>query len=237
MTQNTQYRDVENLGEIGLDEASVDRFLEYLEYADLPQTHNVAGDEPTDGPYDARGNPGYNKYIIHDDIFRRIFRNDSEYQYFLHEVIHTAPMPDEMAEEDEYLIKSMIGSIHLFFGEYYKKFFMLRVSVSLTDPHSAMHYHRDLAGENADRFVVDLSPAEGNLSGIQVEDRIYQLQRFSVYKLDTTREHRGINYSPKNKKISLIIQCISELDQWLEYERKHREVYEALKRENFQIGA
>ncbi len=92
----------------------------------------------------------------------------------------------------------------------------------------------DLAGENADRFVVDLSKPEGKLSGLQVEERLYELDRLAVYKLDTTREHRAVNYSADCKKISLIIQGISELAQYLEYERKHREVYEAFKHRNFQ---
>ncbi|MAG31731.1 MAG: hypothetical protein CL908_12660 [Deltaproteobacteria bacterium] len=228
------YRDVERIGSIALDEASVDTLIKYLETADLPQTHNVEGDVPSDGNYDARGNPGYNKYILYDDLFVRFFSNPSEYQYFLHEVMHTAPLPLDLGAEDEYLIKAMIGTIHGFFSEHYKKFFMLRISVSITEQDSSMHYHRDLAGENADRFVVDLSKPEGKLSGLQVEERLYELDRLAVYKLDTTREHRAVNYSADCKKISLIIQGISELAQYLEYERKHREVYEAFKHRNFQ---
>jgi len=225
------YRDVEKIGAISLDEPSVDRLIGYLSSANLPETHNVEGDTPTDGPYDARGNSGYNKYILYDDIFARFFTNDSEYQYFLHEVIHTVPLPLDLSPEDEYLVKTMVGAIHGFFTEYYKKFFMLRISVSITEPEAAMHYHRDLAGENADRFLVDLTDFEEKLSGIQVEERLYKLDRLV---LDTTREHRAVNYSPDKKKISLIIQGISELDQYLEYQRKHLEVYTTIKRQNFQ---
>jgi hypothetical protein len=229
-----EYRDVERIGEISLDAASVEALITYLVTADLPETHNVVGDAPTDGPYDARGNPGYNKYILYDDIFARFFMNESEYQYFLHEVIHTVPLPLDLSAEGEYQIKTMVGAIHGFFTEYYKKFFMLRISVSMTEPQAAMHYHRDLAGENADRFLIDLTACEEKLSGIQVEERLYRLDRLTVYKLDTTREHRAVNYSPDKKKISLIIQGISELSQYIEYQRKHMEVYTAIKRQNFQ---
>jgi hypothetical protein len=63
------------------------------------------------------------------------------------------------------------------------------------------------------------------MSGIEVEDRLYTLDRLAVYKLDTTKMHRSANYSPNHKKVSLIIQGISGLDQYLEYQRKHLELF------------
>lgn len=214
----SEYRDVEKVGDLPLDENLVDDFINYIEGLELRKTHDLA-------EYDEEANPNYNKYVVHDSIFARFFQNRSDYEYFLEVVINTALLPPRESNKDEGMVKSLVGSIHSFFTEYYKKFFVLRVSISVTDPESFMHYHRDLAAENADRFLVDITPAANKMSGIEVEDRLYKLERFAIYKLDTRRMHRAANYSPEHKKISFIIQCISELDQYIEYQRKHLEVF------------
>ncbi len=213
-----EYRMVEKVGDIPFDENLVNDFLNYLNSMDLPHTHVLSED-------DMESNPYFNKYIIYDSIFEGFFHNRTDYEYFIKGVIHTSLFPPCENKKEEHIIKSLVGSIHSFFTEYYKKFFILRLSVTITDPESFMHYHRDLAGENADRFLVDITHPENGMSGIEVEDRLYNLDRFGVYKLDTTRMHRGANYSTKHKKISLVIQCISELGQYLEYQRKHLEVF------------
>lgn len=213
-----EYRDVEKIGDIALDENLANDFINYIEGLDLAKTHVLSEDDEEQNPY-------FNKYIIHDAIFERFFQNTEDYDLFVKAVIHTNLLPPSKTKKDECLLRSLIGSIHLFFTEYYKKFFIIRVSVTITDPESFMHYHQDLAGENADRFVIDITNPENGMSGIEVEDRLYKLNRLSVYKLDTTRMHRAANYSPKHKKISLIIQCISELGQYLEYQRKHMDVF------------
>jgi len=213
-----EYRLVEKVGDIQFDENLVNDFLNYLNSLDLTKTHVLSED-------DEEANPYFNKYIIHDSIFQRFFHDREDYEFFIKGVIHTSLFPPCENRKEEHIIKSLLGSIHSFFTGYYKKFFIIRVSVTLTDQESFMHYHRDLAGEHADRFLIDITDPENGMSGIEVEDRLYKLDRFGVYKLDTTRMHRGANYSPKHKKISFIIQCISELDQYLEYQRKHLEVF------------
>lgn len=213
-----EYRLVEKVGDIRLDENLVNEFLNYLDALKLGRTH-VLSDE------DEEANPYFNKYIIHDDIFRRFFHDRADYEFFIKGVIHTSLFPPCENMKEEHVIKSLLGSIHAFFMGYYKKFFVIRVSVTITDPESFMHYHRDLAGEHADRFLIDITRPENGMSGIEVEDRLYKLDRFGVYKLDTTRMHRAANFSPTHKKISFIVQGISELDQYLEYQRKHLEVF------------
>ncbi len=213
-----EYRDVEKVGDIALDENLVNDFINYIEGLNLAKTHVLSEDDEDQNPY-------FNKHIIHDSIFERFFQNSEDYELFVKAAIHTNFLPPSTTKKDECLLRGLIGSIHLFFTEYYKKFFVIRVSVTITDPESFMHYHRDLAGENADRFVIDITDSENGMSGIEVEDRLYQLNRLGVYKLDTTRMHRAANYSSKHKKISLIIQCISELGQYLEYQRKHMDVF------------
>ena len=213
-----EYRVVEKVGDIPLDENLVNDFLNYLNSVHLPKTHVLSGD-------DEEANPYFNKYIIHDSIFEGFFYNRADYEFFIKGVIHTSLFPPRENIQQEHILHSLVGSLHSFFMEYYKQFFLIRVSVTITDPESFMHYHRDLAGEHADRFLVDITHPENEMSGIEVEDRLYKLDRFGVYKLDTTRMHRGANYSPNHKKISFIIQCISELDQYLEYQRKHLEVF------------
>ncbi len=213
-----EYRIVEKVGDIPLDDNLVNDFINYVNGLDLPKTHVLSEDDDEQNPY-------FNKYIIHDEIFERFLQNAADYELFVKAAIHTNFLPPCQNKKDEHLRRCIIGGIHLFFTEYYKKFFIMRVSITITDPESFMHYHRDLAGENADRFVIDITDSENGMSGIEVEDRLYKLDRLGVYKLDTTRMHRSANYSPKHKKISLIIQGISELEQYLEYQRKHLEVF------------
>ncbi len=213
-----EYKIVEKVGAIPLDENLVNDFIIYINGLDLPKTHVLSDDDDEQNPY-------FNKYIIHDEIFERFFQNKGDYELFVKAAIHTNFLPPCQNKKDEHLRRRLIGSIHLFLTEYYKKFFIMRVSITITDPESFMHYHRDLAGENADRFVIDITDSENGMSGIEVEDRLYKLERLAVYKLDTTRMHRAANYSPKHKKISLIIQGISELEQYLEYQRKHLDVF------------
>ncbi len=213
-----EYRLVEKVGDIQFDDNLVNEFLNYLNSLNLRPTHVLAED-------DEEANPYFNKYILHDAIFERFFHNREDYEYFIKGVIHTSLFPPCENKKEEHIIRSLVGKIHSFFTEYYKKFFIIRVSVTITDQESFMHYHRDLAGENADRFLIDITDPENGLSGIEVEDRLYKLDRFGVYKLDTTRMHRGANYSTEHKKISFIIQCISELHQYLEYQRKHLDVF------------
>lgn len=213
-----EYKIVEKVGDISLDENLVNDFIIYINGLDLPKTHVLSDDDDEQNPY-------FNKYIIHDEIYERFFQNQGDYELFVKGVIHTNFLPPCQNKKDEHLRRSLIGCIHLFLTEYYKKFFIMRVSITITDPESFMHYHRDLAGENADRFVIDITDSENGMSGIEVEDRLYSLERLAVYKLDTTRMHRAANYSPKHKKISLIIQGISELEQYLEYQRKHLDVF------------
>ena len=212
------YKIVEKVGDIPLDENLVNDFINYVNGLDLPKTHVLSDDDDEQNPY-------FNKYIIHDEIFARFFQNPGDYELFVKAAIHTNLLPPCQNKKDEHRRRSLIGSIHLFLTEYYKKFFIMRVSITITDPESFMHYHRDLAGENADRFVIDITDPENGMSGIEAEERLYTLERFAVYKLDTTRMHRSANYSPKHKKISLIIQGISELEQYLEYQRKHLDVF------------
>ena len=211
-------QDVKKVGDLPIDKNLINDFINYITGLELKKTHVYTGEDKESNPY-------YNKYIMHDSIFVRFFQNKGDYEYFLEEVIHTFLLPPCENKKDEHVIKNLMGVIHSFFTEYYKKFFAIRVSISFTDPGSFMHYHRDLAAENADRFLVDISGPENKMSGIEVAGRLYKLERFGVYKLDTTREHRGVNYSTEHKKISLVIQCISELEQYLEYQRKHLEVF------------
>ncbi len=212
------YKIVEKVGDSSLDENLVNNFIVYINGLDLPKTHVLSDDDDEQNPY-------FNKYIIHDEIFVRFFQNPGEYELFVKGAIHTNFLPPCQNKKDEHLRRCIIGNIHLFLTEYYKKFFIMRVSITITDPESFMHYHRDLAGENADRFVIDITDSENGMSGIEAEDRLYTLERLAVYKLDTTRMHRAANYSPKHKKISLIIQGISELEQYFEYQRKHLDVF------------
>ena len=222
----TEYMDAAKVGDMPLDINLVEDFIKYFGRLDLPKTHDLPGDEGSDDPYDGVGNPYFNKYIIHDDIFKRFFNNEEDYEYFLKEVIHTSLFPAPKTKQEEYMIKSIVGTIHSFFTGYYKKFFIIRVSLTITDPGQFMHYHLDLAGENADRFLVDITHPENKMFGIEVEDRLYgPLQRLGVYKLDTTRQHRAANYGKKHPKISFIIQCISDLHHYFEYKRKHLEVF------------
>jgi hypothetical protein len=213
-----EYRLVEKVGDIQLDENLLNGFIHYFKGLDLPKTHVLAEDDDEQNPY-------FNKYIIYDDIFQRFFQNPGDYELFVKAAIHTNFLPPCQNKKDEHLRRCLVGAIHLFLTEYYKKFFIMRLSITITDPESFMHYHRDLAGENADRFVIDITDSENGMSGIEVEDRLYTLDRLGVYKLDTTRMHRSANYSPSHEKISLIIQGISELDQYLEYQRKHLDVF------------
>ncbi|MEE1550750.1 MAG: hypothetical protein V1244_03890 [Nitrospinaceae bacterium] len=216
---NSEYRLVEKVGDFPLDENLVDDFIHYVNGLDLPKTHVLSDDD------DDEQNPYFNKYIIYDDIFKRFFQNPGDYELFVKTAIHTNVLPPCQDKKDEHLTRSLVGAVHLFLTEYYKKFFIMRMSITFTDPGSFMHYHRDLAGENADRFVIDVTDSENGMSGIEVEDRLYPLERLAVYKLDTTRMHRAANYSPRHKKVSLIIQGISEFEQYLEYQRKHMDVF------------
>ncbi len=216
-----EYRVVEKVGELQLDEELVSAFVSYLNNTELQKTH-VAMDEEEG---EETGNPDYNKYIIHDEIFTQFFTEQKDYDYFLKKCIHTTLLPSRDTPEDEVAIRKIIGIIHAFFMEYYKKFFLMRISVSITDEESFMHYHRDLAAENADRFLVDITDPGNKMHGIEVEDRLYSLDRLSIYKLDTSRRHRGSNFSHEHKKISFIIQCISELDQFIDYQRKHLDLF------------
>lgn len=221
-----EYMDACKVGDMPLDVKLVDEFVKYVEGLDLPKTHDLPGDEGSDDPYDGVGNPYFNKYIIYDDIFVRFFSNDDDYDYFLEHVIHTAKFPPTKNKKDEFMIRHIVGTIHAFFTALYKKFFILRVSLTITEPEHFMHYHLDLAGENADRYLCDISHPDNNMFGIEVEDRLYgPLQRLGVYKLDTTRQHRAASYHPKYKKISFIIQCIPDLRNYFEYKRKHMEVF------------
>jgi hypothetical protein len=215
---NSEYRVVEKVGDIPLDDNLVNEFVHYVSGLDLPKTHVLSEDDGEQNPY-------FNKYIIYDEIFARFFQNPGEYELFVKAAIHTNLLPPCQNKKDEHLRRCLVGAIHLFLTEYYKKFFIMRLSITFTDPESFMHYHQDLAGENADRFVIDVTDSENGMSGIEVEDRLYTLDRLAVYKLDTTKMHRSANYSPNHKKVSLIIQGISGLDQYLEYQRKHLELF------------
>lgn len=213
------YRDVEKVGNLPLDEDLIVGFLHLLEEVDLPRTHDL-GQETADD------NARYNKYIVHDGIFPQIFTDEIEYRTFLRSVIHTFTLPTARDPATRSVSHRLVGAVHAFFTEYYQRFFLLRVSVSVTDPGSFMHYHRDIAGEHADRFLVDLSSPEACGFGIEVEDRLYPLERLAVYKLDTTRLHRAANYGDTHRKISLIIQCITDLRQFVEYQRLHLDAYD-----------
>ncbi len=101
----------------------------------------------------------------------------------------------------------------------------MRVSVSVTEPEGFMHYHVDMGGAYADRFLIDITRPENRAFGIEVEDRLYPLKRFSVYKLDTTRMHRAVNYDQQFKKISFIVQTIADLRNFIEYRREYLKVY------------
>ena len=215
-----EYRVVEKIGDIQLEEQQLSDFLAYLNHTDLQKTHLALDENGLE-----EGNPDYSKYIIHDENFTQFFTDIENYDYFIQKCIHTQLLPSRDCSKDEHVVRKIIGSIHAFFMEHYKKYFMIRVSVSITDEESFMHYHRDLAAENADRFLIDITDPENNMHGIEVEDRLYSLDRLSVYKLDTTRRHRSSNFSPDHKKISFIIQCISELDQFVDYQRKHLDLF------------
>lgn len=212
------YRDVEKVGDLGLDESLVKDFLALLTSMDLPKTHDLGEESGED-------NPSYNKYIVRDDIFSRIFFDEDDYRFFLRRAIHTFLLPRLPDLAAQSVVHRLVGAVHGFFTEYYQRFFLLRVSVSITAPGSFMHYHRDLAGEDADRFLVDLSDPEAKDFGIEVEDRLYPLRRLGIYKLDTTRPHRAANYGQKHNKVSLIIQCIADLRGFAEYQRKHVDVF------------
>jgi hypothetical protein len=230
----SEYMDAQKVGDMPLDPNLVDEFVKYVEGLNLPKTHDLPGDEPSDSPYDGVGNPYFNKYVIYDDIFVRFFSNEEDYNFFLEQVIHTVKFPPAENKKDEFMIKHIVGTIHSFFTAYYKRFFILRVSITLTEPESFMHYHLDLAGENADRFLCDISHPDNKMFGIEVENRLYgPLERLGVYKLDTTRQHRAACYSPKHKKISFIIQCIPDLQNYFEYKRKHLEVFNEVRSKHF----
>ena len=221
-----EYMDAAKVGEMPLDVNMVEDFIKYFGGLALPKTHDLPGDVGSDDPYDGVGNPYFNKYIIHDDIFNRFFQNADDYKFFIENVLHSCVLPAPQNKKDEHMIKSIIGTIHSFFTGYYKKFFIIRVSLTVTEPESFIHYHLDLAGENADRFLVDITNPENKMFGIEVEDRLYgPLERLAVYKLDTTRQHRAANYGKKHPKMSFIIQCIPDLHHYFEYKRKHMEVY------------
>lgn len=225
-----QYMDVEKIGDLILDEKLVADFIGLLDGMDLPKTHDLGEESGED-------NPKYNKYIVSDDIFSRIFYDEDDYKFFLRSAIHTFLLPKAANLHDQSVISRLSGAIHGYFTQHYKRFFLLRVSVSITAAGSFMHYHRDLAGENADRFLVDLSPPEADVFGIEVEDRLYPLQRLAVYKLDTTRSHRAANYGKEHRKISLIIQCIADFHQFMDYQRKHLDVFfEARARRGQRVG-
>ena len=213
------YRDVEKVGDLPLDEDLIAGFLRLLDAAELPRTHDL-GQEAADD------NAAYNKYIVQDGIFPHIFTDETEYRSFLRSVIHTFTLPTARDPVTRSVAHRLVGAVHAFFTQYYQRFFLLRVSVSVTDPGAFMHYHRDIAGEHADRFLVDLSVPEARGFGIEVEDRLYPLERLAVYKLDTTRLHRAANYGDTHRKISLIIQCITDLRQFVEYQRLHLDAYD-----------
>ncbi len=215
-----EYRAVEKIGDIHLDEQQLEAFINYLNRTELEKTHLALDDDGME-----TGNADYNKYIIHDEIFIQFFTDAGDYDYFIKNCIHTQVLPSRDDPKDELITRQIIGSIHAFFMEHYKKYFMIRVSVSITDEESFMHYHRDLAAENADRFLIDITHPDNNMHGIEVEDRLYSLDRLSVYKLDTTRRHRSSNFSPDHKKISFIVQCISELNQFVDYQQKHLDLF------------
>lgn len=221
-----EYMDAQKVGDMPLDANVVDDFIKYFDSLDLKKTHDLPGDEGSDDPYDGVGNPYFNKYIIYDDIFKRFFVNEDDYDYFLEHVIHTSTLPTPKTKKEQFMVRSIIGTIHSFFTGYYKRFFIIRISLTVTEPEHFMHYHLDLAGENADRFLCDISPPENKMFGIEVEDRLYgPLQRMGIYKLDTTRQHRAASYSPDHRKMSFIIQCIPDLRNYFEYQRKHMDVF------------
>lgn len=226
---DVEYFDVSVVGKAPFDEKLVDKFIDFIENTALPSTHYI-GDSSTDD------NPTYNKYIIHDAIFSRFFQSHQEYTYFLNEVLHTAMLPDPGTTDHQHMIHSLVGTIHAVLSAHLKKFFLMRVSVSVTEPEGFMHYHVDMGGAHADRFLIDITRPENNAFGIEVEDRLYALDRFTVYKLDTTRMHRAVNYDKKLKKISFIVQAISGLRQFIEYQREYMKAYSNVLAMNFPMS-
>lgn len=224
-----EYLDVRVVGEAPFDEELITRFVDFIEHATLPKTHYI-------GDGSAEDNPAYNKYIIHDGIFSRFFNSEQEYRYFLDEVVHTAMLPDPGTKEHRHMIHSLVGTIHAVLSAYMKRFFLMRVSVSVTEPEGFMHYHVDMGGAYADRFLIDITSPENRAFGIEVEDRLYPLKRFSVYKLDTTRMHRAANYDQQFKKISLIVQTIADLRNFIEYRREYLKVYSEVLAHNFPLS-
>lgn len=224
-----EYLDVRVVGEAPFDEELITRFVDFMEHATLPRTHYIGDDSAED-------NPAYNKYIIHDDIFSRFFNSEQEYRYFLDEVVHTAMLPDPGTKEHRHVIHSLVGTIHAVLSAHIRRFFLMRVSVSVTEPEGFMHYHVDMGGAYADRFLIDITRPENRAFGIEVEDRLYPLKRFSVYKLDTTRMHRAANYDHQFKKISFIIQTIVDLRNFIEYRRQYLKVYSDILAQNFPLS-
>lgn len=99
-----EYMDAQKVGNMPLDVKLVDDFIKYFEALDLQKTHDIAGDESSDDPYDGVSNPYFNKYIIHDDIYMRFFQTKEDYEYFLKEVIHTSLFPPPGNKKEEHVI-------------------------------------------------------------------------------------------------------------------------------------
>lgn len=215
---DSEYFDVCVVGEAPFDEKLVDKFVEFIENTKLPSTHYI-GDSSADD------NPTYNKYVVHDAIFSRFFQSHQEHTYFLNEVLHTAMLPDPGTPDHQHMIHGLVGTIHAVLSVHLKKFFLMRVSVSVTEPEGSMHNHVDMGGAHADRFLIDITRPENKAFGIEVEGRLYALKRFTVYKLDTTRMHRAVNYDKQLKKISFIVQAISDLRGFIEYQREYMKAY------------
>lgn len=223
---DAEYVDVSAVGTAPFDDKLVARFIDFLETTALPRTHYI-------GDNTAEDNPTYNKYIIQDAIFSRFFQSQQEYSYFLNEVIHTALLPDPGTMDHQHMIHSLVGTIHSVLSAHLKRYFLMRVSVSVTEPEGFMHYHVDMGGAHADRFLIDITRPENSAFGIEVENRLYTLDRFTVYKLDTTRMHRAVNYDRTHKKISFIIQTISDLRKFIEYQREYMAAYSTAVAMNF----
>ena len=86
------------------------------------------------------------------------------------------------------------------------------------------------------RFLIDITRPENRAFGIEVENRLYPLRRFAVYKLDTTRMHRAANYNQQFKKISFIVQTIADLRNFIEYRREHLNIYSEVLARNFPLS-
>ncbi len=221
-----EYQVIEKVGDLQISEQQLSAFMGYLENSVVEQAHQTL-----DNTSEETENSNYNKYIMHDEIFTQIFTNDEDYNYFLKDCIDTQVLPTRDHSSDELNLRKIIGSIHAFFINYYKKYFMLQISVSITDVKSTMDYQRDLAAENADRFLIDITHTANNMCGVEVEERLYPLEQLAIYKLDATRQHRNSNFSNDHRQINFGVQCISELDQFVDYQQKHLGLFSRIQNE------